>query len=118
MTTRVYVPATLALLAELAEGGLPASVERYVAEDESEEAEYDALMAAAAESRSLLAGPGRRVVVVAELADPDGPVPLDRVVAVHADDPDDRSDPDHPREAGEDDDLGWYATQEIPDLLA
>ena len=110
--SRVYVPATLALLAELAGGELPASVERLVAENDSEEAEYAALLAAAVESRELLGGPGPRVVVVAELPDADGPVPLDRVVAVHAD------DPGGPGDLGEDDDLGWYATQEIPDLLA
>jgi len=109
--SRVYVPATLALLAELAAGGLSASIERLVADDDSEDAEYAALVAAAEASRALLGGPGPRVVVVAELADADGPVRLDRVVAVHAD------DPDGPGDLGEDDDLGWYATQEIADLL-
>ena len=109
MTARVYVPATLALLAELADGALPASTERLVAEDDSEDAEYAALVEAASASRGLAGDRGRRVVVVAELADPDGDVPLDRVVAVHVDDAEGAAD---------DDDLAWYATQEIPGLLA
>jgi hypothetical protein len=49
--------------------------------------------------------------VVADLADPDGAVPLRDVVAVHAD-PEDR-----PADADPDEDLGWYATQEIGALL-
>jgi hypothetical protein len=110
--TRVYLPLSRAQLATLHEAGeLPASVERYVAESEAEEAEYAALMAAAADSQALLAGPGRRYVVVADLADPDGAVPLRLVDAVHAD-PADRA-PD----ADPDEDLGWYATQEIGHLL-
>lgn len=109
---RVYLPTTLAGLARLRDDGeLPASVERYVADGEGEEQEYAALVAAAADSAALLDGPGRRVVVVADVADPDGAVPLRRVVAVHAD-PEDR-----PVGADEDEDLGWYATQEIGDLL-
>jgi hypothetical protein len=68
-------------------------------------------MAAAADSQELLEGPGRRVVVVADLADPDGVVPLRLVDAVHAD-PADRA-----ADADPDDDLGWYATQEIGSLL-
>jgi hypothetical protein len=93
------------------DGELPASAERYVADGESEEQEYAALMAAAADSADLAGGAGRRVVVVADVADPDGAVPLRDVVAVHAD--------PTPRPAGADpdDDLGWYATQEIDGLL-
>ena len=56
-------------------------------------------MAAAVDAAALLDGPGRRVVVVADLADPDGAVPLRDVVAVHAD-PDER-----PAGADPDDDL-------------
>jgi hypothetical protein len=109
---RVYLPTTLAGLAGLREDGeLSASVERYVAEGDGEEQEYAALLAAAADSAALLDGPCRRVVVVAEVADPDGAVPLNQVVAVHAD-PEDR-----PAEADPDEDLGWYATQEIDVLL-
>ena len=110
---RVYLPATLEQLAGFVEAGeVPASADRYVAQDESEEAEYDALAAAADDSAGLLAGPGRRVVVVAEVTDPDATFALDRVVAVHADDaPVSPDRVDLPE-------LGWYATQEIPDLLA
>jgi len=110
--TRVYVPTTLAGLALLrAEGELPASYERYVADGDTEEAEYAALMAAAADAQALLDGPGRRVVVVADLADPDAAVPLRLVDAVHAD------LTDRPATADPDEDLGWFATQEIGSLL-
>ena len=80
------------------------------AADESEEAEYAALMAAADDVRaSCSTGPGRRVVVVAEtVATRPGVVALRLVVAVHVDTEDD-ADPDA--------DLAWYATQEIADLL-
>ena len=109
---RVYVPATLAILAELASRGeLPASTDRFVAADESEEAEYDALTEAAAASAAQLGAVGRRVVVVAELSDPDGPVPVTLVEAVHAD------TEDVDAAAGDLPDLAWYAVQEIPDLL-
>ena len=109
---RVYVPATLTALAELAaRGELPPATDRYVAGDESEEAEYDALAEAAAASAALLGGVGRRVVIVADVPDPDGPVPVNLVAAVHADPaPVDPASEDLP-------DLGWYAVQEIEDLL-
>lgn len=108
---RIYLPTTLAGLAALRSAGLGATVERFVAADESEEAEYDALDAAAQEAAELLDGPGRRVVVVAEVDDADGPVRLDQVVAVHA-------DSDQVEPAGRDlPELGWFATQEIDDLL-
>ena len=109
---RVYVPASLTVLAELAtRGELPASTDRFVAAEETEEAEYDALAEAAAASAGLLGAGGRRVVVVADLDDPDGPVPITLVAAVHADAEEvDPASDDLP-------DLGWYAVQEIPDLL-
>ena len=110
---RVYVPATLAGLAQLRDdGNLPASAERYVADGDDEQSEYAALMAAAFDAAALLAGPGRRVVVVADVPDPDGAVPLRDVVAVHAD-PQER-----PAGADPEDDLAWYATQEIDQLLS
>jgi len=110
---RVYLPTTMAGLARLRDdGSLPGSVERYVADGDSEEQEYAALMAAAAESAELLGGAGRRVVVVADLADPDGDVPLRDVVALHAD------PADRPAGADPDDDLGWYAVQELDQLLS
>jgi len=111
--TRVYVPTTLAGLARLRDdGSLAASGERYVADGNVEEQEYAALMAAAADSAALLGGPGRRVVVVAEVTDPDGVVALRDVVAVHAD-PEDRA-----AGADPDEDLGWYGTQELDQLLS
>ena len=88
---------------------MPADVERIVAEDDSEEAEYAALMTAADASASLVAGSGRRVVLVADVADAAGAVPKKSWASVHVDTEDD-ADPD--------DDLAWYATQEISDVLA
>ena len=112
---RVYLPSTLALLAEQhAAGAVLVPDEAVVAEDDSEDAEYAALMTAADASAALLAGPGRRVVVVAELdqePEPGWSVPLKRVVAVHAD------TEDRPAGADPDEDLGWFATQEIPDII-
>ncbi|GAA1142523.1 hypothetical protein GCM10009606_22670 [Nocardioides aquiterrae] len=111
----MYLPTTLALLAEQhAEGVVVVPEDVVVAEDDSEDAEYAALMTAADASTALLGGPGRRVVVVAELDQepaPGGAVPLRRVAAVHAD------VADRPAGADPDEDLGWFATQEIPDLL-
>jgi hypothetical protein len=110
--TRLYVPATMVSLAELHHAGVLDSTDAFVAPDESEEAEYDALVAAAEASAGLLSelGPGlrRRVVVVADVTGEPPTVSLVDVVAVHADPVDD---------VPPDDDLGWYATQEIPDLL-
>ena len=106
---RLYVPATLDTLAELHRDGVIAVGDGVVvAEGDAEDQEYDALMMAA-ESAAVLAaelepGERRRVVVVAELTvvEPPTRVTLADVVAVHAD---------------PDDDLGWYATQEISTLL-
>lgn len=110
MSARVYLPTTMAGLAGFVDVGLvPDFAERFAAADEDEESEYAALMAAAEASLGLLDGPGRRVVVVAEVDSADGPVRVDQVVAVHADDIDG---------AGPDDDLGWYAPSEIPLLLS
>ena len=107
--TRVYVPATLAdLAAWYAAGEVPADADRLEAPGPDEESEYAALLGAADASAALLDGPGRRVVVVAEPPLSDGAIPMRDVVAVHVD-----SDDDH----DPDDDLAWYATQEIPDLL-
>ncbi|MGB0101419.1 MAG: hypothetical protein WBP61_14170 [Nocardioides sp.] len=112
---RVYVPSTLALLAEQhADGAVLVPEVVVVAEDETEDAEYAALMTAADASTSLLAGPGRRVVVVVELdkvPEPGWTIPFKRVAAVHVD------THDRPVDADPDEDLGWFATQEIPDLV-
>jgi uncharacterized protein YggE len=111
MAVRVYVPATLESLADAVSlGSIARTAERYVVADpdETEEAaEYDALMSAA-DASAQLPGSRRSVVVVAEVDDPDGPVPMVRVVAVHAD-TEDAADPDG--------DLGWFAVLEFPDLL-
>lgn len=114
MSPRVYLPATLALLADWhAAGAVPADADRLVAPGEDEDSEYAALMGAADAAQQLLGGVGRRVVVVAEVDAPDGAgaVRWRHVVAVHAD-VDDR-----PAGADPDDDLAWYATQEVPQLL-
>lgn len=115
MSVRVYLPATIVLLAEQhAAGSYVVPEDAVVAEDDSEDAEYAALMTAADASAALLAGPGRRVVVVAELPAPPAsgdPVAARQVVAVHAD------TEDRPAGADPDEDLGWFATQEIPHLL-
>lgn len=109
---RVYVPATLDRLAGFVESGqVPPGDDRFLAAEETEEAEYDALVEAADAATALLDGPGRRVVVVADVTDPDAAFPMSVVASVHADteavDPAARELPD----------LGWYAVQEIPDLL-
>jgi hypothetical protein len=108
VTARVYVPTDLGGLARLLdEQVLPASPDAVVAPDDDEATEYAALMTAA----SSCPDPTRRVVVVAEVADPDGPVRLGQVMAVHAD--------ETPRPAGADpdEDLGWFALTEMSLLL-
>ena len=109
---RVYVPASLDLLASwVGSGEVPwptGSTGPILAADEDEESEYDALMTAAGVSAELIGGQGRRVVVVVEVAASDHPIALRRLVAVHAD-VEDFTDPD--------DDLAWFATQEIDQLL-
>ena len=110
---RRYLPSTLPRLAAEWEGVGPDASDPVVAADDGEESEYAALMTAADASAELLAGlpdgQRRRVVVVAESASLEGPVTWREVVAVHVDDRDD-ADPD--------DDLAWWASQEIGDLIA
>jgi len=110
---RRYLPSTLPRLAEDWEGEGPRVLDPVVAEDDGEETEYAALMTAADVSAELLAGlpdgRRRRVVVVAETATEGSPVTWRDVVAVHVDSRDD---------ADADDDLAWWATQEIGDLVA
>jgi hypothetical protein len=110
--TRRYLPTTLPRLAEEWEGEGPRVIDPVVAADDGEETEYAALMTAADASAQLVAGlpdgRRRRVVVVAETATAEGAVRWRDVVAVHVDDRDD-ADPD--------DDLAWWATQEVGDLL-
>jgi len=116
---RLYLPATTQTLADLHEdGAMPVGDDVVVAEGDAEDEEYDALMTAAESAAVLVAeldpGERRRVVVVAEVRSAVLPsrITLADVVAVHAD-PDDVPD----QGADPDDDLGWYATQEIADLL-
>lgn len=109
---RIYVPATVELLAQwYAAGAVASTDDGFVPPDDSEEGEYAALMSAADASAAMLGGAGRRIVVVVETAEGAGPVPLREAVAVHADVADRSADADP------DEDLGWFATQEIPDLL-
>ena len=134
MSTRVYVPASLSLLARFTEeGGIgPTPVYAHAVtawlraawpEADQEEWEYAALMAAAATSAGLR-GAGdlpRRYVIAADvpgvvpvpgddptLVDVAADLPMKNVAAAHVDTRDDADD---------DEDLAWYATQEIPDLL-
>lgn len=110
--TRRYVPSTLPRLAEDWEADGPRTTDAVVAADDGEESEYAALMTAADASAELVAGlpdgSRRRVVVVVETPAANGPVRWRDVVAVHVDTDDD---------ADADDDLAWWATQEIGDLL-
>lgn len=111
--TRAYVPASRALLGTWhAAGGVPTDAERVVAPGDDEDLEYAALMTAADLATGLGAADGRRVVVVAETTgDGEGALPMRLWVAVHCDTADRAPDADP------DDDLGWFAVQEIPDLL-
>jgi len=116
--TRVYLPSTVHLLARLDEAGsLSVGDDAVLAPDDSEEGEYDALMTAAETSAVLAAeldpGDRRRVVIVAEMSALAESLTLAGVVAVHAD-----ADDLPPGALADDlDELGWYATQEIPHLL-
>lgn len=113
MSERRYLPTTLPGLARDWASDGPDVADPVLAEDDSEESEYAALMTGADLSEALTAGlpdgERRRVVVVVETASGDQPVTWRDVVAVHLDLHDD---------AGDDDDLAWFATQEIGDLLA
>jgi hypothetical protein len=116
--TRVYLPASLPQLGRLERAGsLPVGDDVVVAPDDSEDAEYDALLTAAEASAVLAAelepGERRRVVIVAEVPALGDSVGLADVVAVHADADDLPPDAD-PESL---DELGWYATQEISQLL-
>ena len=114
MSVRVYLPATLELLARWSRAGsIPAVADRFVAPEDGEEAEYGALMSAAEASAEQVSSPGRRVVLVADVADPDGEVAWWALAAVHADTAD--VDTSSPENLG---DLASFAVQEVPDLLA
>ncbi|WP_210438518.1 DUF6912 family protein [Nocardioides xinjiangensis] len=111
--TRRYVPTTLERLAEDWADDGPRLEGAVLAADDGEETEYAALMTAADASAELVSalpdGRRRRVVVVVETAAADAAAAWRDVVAVHVD-TDDDADPD--------DDLAWWATQEVGDLIA
>jgi hypothetical protein len=110
--TRIYVPATAETLARWhADGVIPATAlaEAFEAPDETEEGEYAALMSAADASAAMLTGPGRRFVVVVDSLY--APADWSDVAAVHAD------AQDRPADADPNEDLAWFATQEVADLL-
>ncbi len=110
---RYYVPTTLDRLRTYVEQGrLPDDLDRFEPEGDDEESEYTALMDAADAAAALLDGPGRRVVVVAEVDPPGTGLAMSDVVAVHSD------VADRPVDADPDEDLAWFATQEIEQLLA
>ncbi len=102
---RRYQPTTLSSLADQLAGGVVPDDDAVVAEGESEDEEYAALMTAADLSAERLAGlpdgQRRRVVAVFDAHRPE-------LGAVHADTADD---------ADADDDLAWYAAQEVDSLL-
>ncbi len=113
MTKRVFVPLSMSALARHVEDDeVPSGQDRLVVEQEDEASEHGAL-AEAAELCDRVDRGGRRVVLVAEIGDdedPDQPLALSRLVAVHCD------PVDGARTPGED--LGWFGVQEIPGLLA
>jgi hypothetical protein len=112
VSVRVYVPTTLEGLAGYHEAGeIPAGTDHVLPEGDDEDSEYDALMTAAAASAALAPPDGRRVVVVAEVPVAGAGVPMRLVVSVHCD------TGDRPAGADPEDDLAWFATQEIPDLI-
>lgn len=131
---RVWLPATVALLAQWWEGGAvppgaghavtPALRQEWPDAGE-EEWEYAVLLAAADESAAMLSAPGRRVVVVVEAAAVEpgegsrvrlvDAVPWRRVAAVHADPAGVEVAPATDVEDAPD--LCWYAAQEVPDIL-
>lgn len=107
---RVYVPASFAELARFHADGVVPTTDAVLAEDTSEEAEYDALMEAAVLSaeRAAATDDPRRVVIAVDVTTPGVNAPLADVASVHVD-PAPGADPD--------DDLAWYARQEIAILL-
>ncbi|MCL8025686.1 DUF6912 family protein [Nocardioides bruguierae] len=108
MSVRVYVPGSYELLRQWHETGQVPTEGALVAADDGEEAEYGALMGAADASAELAGDDRRRVVVVAEVASEGEVAAMRQVAAVHVD-----TEP----YADLDDELLWYATQEVEHLL-
>ena len=144
---RVYLPLTASLLRRARdEGGFGAlplaahavtpAVEEALAGTGQEECEYAAMTAAADESLAVIGTEDapRRVVAAVDVAswqprsgdseaapsavEVVAAVPLRRLAAVHVDTEDLPPDPERAAEAAEDQELGWYATQELDDVLA
>ncbi|WP_306366249.1 hypothetical protein [Nocardiopsis sp. CC223A] len=141
----VFLPSTLPALATVLDEGRVRVPVAFAADTDDEEAEYEAMYAAAEESLRLLAqdpaAPRRRVVLAANLADHlveeegrQGPdvvrvritgesIPYKRLASAHIDDeaaaPDiaeAAADPDS--DAADGHELMWYALQELRHLLA
>ncbi len=140
----VFLPSTLPALAAVLDEGRVRAPAAFAADTDDEEAEYEAMYAAAEESLRLLAAdpsaPRRRVVLVANLADhlveeesresPDvvrvritgDSIPRKRLASAHIDDeaaaPDiARAATDPSSTAADAHELMWYALQELPHLL-
>ncbi|CAL9544133.1 hypothetical protein SUDANB121_04318 [Nocardiopsis dassonvillei] len=141
----VFLPSTLPALATVLDEGRVRVPVAFAADTDDEEAEYEAMYAAAEESLRLLArdpdAPRRRVVLAADLADhlveeegresPDvirvrvtgESIPYKRLASVHIDDeaaaPDIATAAASPDSGAADDhELMWYALQELRHLLA
>ena len=131
MSVRIYVPMTMADLAALvAAGRLDGPLRAHAVTDGLREEwpegdedgwEYAALAAAADTSRSLAGPVGRRCVVAADvpdvapvggddptLVDVSADVPWKRIASAHVDTAEGTDD---------EDDLAWFATQEIARLV-
>lgn len=109
---RGYLPLTWTALAQAHAAGVVAGeLEPVLAEDDSEEAEYAALMTAADASAALPDGSHGRVVLAVEVpfgSAVAGGIPASSWAAVHV---------DLAAGADPDDDLAWFAIQEIPTLI-
>ena len=107
--TRLYLPATVEMLRALAaDQPLVEVATRIEAGGDDEDLEYAALLDAAVESAEVVGEGERRIVIVAEVAAPTYAVRRVDVVAIHA---------DTAPGAEADDDLCWFATQEIAELV-
>ena len=109
--SRAYVPLTVAQLRDAVSVGHVLVSGSVAAASESEEDEYAAMLGAADASQAWLDGSGRRIVAVVS-SSTDESVPLSELLAVHADTEDIDADDTDPPE------LGWFAAQEVTDLLA
>lgn len=111
VVTRRYLPTTLEELGRWFEAGEVPRTERYfVPPEDSDLGEYAALMDAADASRDLPDGDGRRMVLVVDTEGVavDDAIAWRKVSALHID-VESGADPDE--------ELAWYATQEIGPLL-